>query len=62
MTYGVRELVAMVTTSHIDEATKVVCFLQGLNDGPIKKHLFREYPDTLLRVIYIFYISSVIPS
>lgn len=47
----VRELVAMVTTSHIDEATKVVCFLQGLNDGPIKKHLFREYPDTLEKAI-----------
>jgi len=47
----VRELVAMVTTSQIDEATKVVCFLQGLNDGPIKSHLFREYPDTLERAI-----------
>ena len=43
----VRELVAMVTTSQIDEATKVVCFLQGLNDGPIKSHLFREYPENL---------------
>jgi hypothetical protein len=41
----------MVTTSHIDEATMVVCFLQGLNDGPIKKHLFREYPDTLEKAI-----------
>jgi hypothetical protein len=47
----VRELVAMVTTSHIDEATRIVCFLQGLNDGPIKKHLFREYPDTLEKAI-----------
>ena len=47
----VRELVAMVTTNHIDEATKVVCFLQGLNDGPIKKHLFREYPDTLEKAV-----------
>jgi hypothetical protein len=36
-----------VTTSQIDEATKVVCFLQGLNDGPIKSHLFREYPENL---------------
>lgn len=47
----VRELVAMVTTKHIDEATKVVCFLQGLNDGPIKTHLFREYPEDLEQAI-----------
>ncbi|KAJ8568999.1 hypothetical protein ON010_g6260 [Phytophthora cinnamomi] len=30
-----------------DEATKVVTFMKGLRDGPVKTYLFREYPSTL---------------
>ncbi|KAG4037776.1 hypothetical protein PC123_g26660 [Phytophthora cactorum] len=31
----------------MDEATKVVTFMKGLRDGPVKTFLFREYPSTL---------------
>ncbi|KAG3010880.1 hypothetical protein PC121_g15930 [Phytophthora cactorum] len=31
----------------IDEATKVVTFMRGLRDVPVKTYLFREYPSTL---------------
>ncbi|KAG3095246.1 hypothetical protein PI125_g16306 [Phytophthora idaei] len=31
----------------MDEATKVVTFMKGLRDGPVKTYLFREYPSTL---------------
>ncbi|ETI47961.1 hypothetical protein F443_07917 [Phytophthora nicotianae P1569] len=34
-------------TNPIDEATKVVTFMKGLKDGPVKTYLFREYPSTL---------------
>ncbi|KAG3148808.1 hypothetical protein PI126_g12300 [Phytophthora idaei] len=35
----------------MDEATKVVTFMKGLRDGPVKTYLFREYPSTLEAVI-----------
>ncbi|KAG3067582.1 hypothetical protein PI125_g23614 [Phytophthora idaei] len=31
----------------MDEATKVVTFMKGLRDGPVKTYLFREYLGTL---------------
>ncbi|KAG2767591.1 hypothetical protein Pcac1_g21114 [Phytophthora cactorum] len=42
-----RCLVANIVTNPIDEATKVVTFMKGLRDGPVKTYLFREYPSTL---------------
>ncbi|KAE8965912.1 hypothetical protein PR002_g28530 [Phytophthora rubi] len=42
-----RYLVSNIVTNPIDEATKVVTFLKGLKDGPVKTYLFREYPSTL---------------
>ncbi|POM59241.1 LOW QUALITY PROTEIN: Uncharacterized protein PHPALM_32062 [Phytophthora palmivora] len=42
-----RYLVSNVVTNPIDEATKVVTFMKGLKDGPVKTYLFREYPSTL---------------
>ncbi|GMF48833.1 unnamed protein product [Phytophthora fragariaefolia] len=40
-------LVSNIVTNPIDEATKVVTFMNGLRDGPVKTYLFREYPNTL---------------
>ncbi|GMF49557.1 unnamed protein product [Phytophthora fragariaefolia] len=42
-----RYLVSNIMTNPIDEATKVVTFMKGLKDGPVKTYLFREYPSTL---------------
>ncbi|POM71575.1 Reverse transcriptase [Phytophthora palmivora] len=42
-----RYLVSNVVTNPIDEANKVVTFMKGLKDGPVKTYLFREYPSTL---------------
>uniref|UniRef100_H3H6I6 Reverse transcriptase domain-containing protein n=1 Tax=Phytophthora ramorum TaxID=164328 RepID=H3H6I6_PHYRM len=42
-----RYLVSNIVTNPIDEATKVVTFVKGLRDGPVKTYLFREYPNTL---------------
>ncbi|GMF60020.1 unnamed protein product [Phytophthora fragariaefolia] len=42
-----RYLVSNIATNPIDEATKVVTFMKGLRDGPVKTYLFREYPSTL---------------
>ncbi|GMF62037.1 unnamed protein product [Phytophthora fragariaefolia] len=42
-----RYLVSNIVTNPIDEATKVVTFMKGLRDGPIKIYLFRGYPGTL---------------
>ncbi|GMF64180.1 unnamed protein product [Phytophthora fragariaefolia] len=41
-----RYLVSNIVTNQIDEATKVVTFMKGLRDGPVKTYLFREYPGT----------------
>ncbi|KAG2781020.1 hypothetical protein PC129_g16669 [Phytophthora cactorum] len=41
-----RYLIANIVTNPIDEATKVVTFMKGLRDGPVKTYLFREYPST----------------
>ncbi|GMF32451.1 unnamed protein product [Phytophthora lilii] len=46
-----RYLVSTIVTNPIDEATKVVSFMKGLRDGPMKTYLFREYPSTLEAVI-----------
>ncbi|KAE8954168.1 hypothetical protein PR001_g32603, partial [Phytophthora rubi] len=42
-----RYLVSNIVTNPIDEATKVVTFMKGLKDGPVKTYHFREYPTTL---------------
>ncbi|KAG2762507.1 hypothetical protein PC129_g25194 [Phytophthora cactorum] len=42
-----RYLVSNIVTNPMDEATKVVRFMKGLRDGPVKTYLFREYPSTL---------------
>ncbi len=42
-----RYLVSCIVAEPIDEATQVVTFMKGLNDGPIKTHLFRVYPQTM---------------
>ncbi|GMF24346.1 unnamed protein product [Phytophthora fragariaefolia] len=42
-----RYLVSDIVTNPMDEATKVVTFMKGLSDGPVKTYLFREYPGTL---------------
>ncbi|GMF56577.1 unnamed protein product [Phytophthora fragariaefolia] len=42
-----RYLVSNIVTNPVDEATKVVTFMKGLRDGPVKTYLFREYPSTL---------------
>uniref|UniRef100_H3H3Q1 Integrase catalytic domain-containing protein n=1 Tax=Phytophthora ramorum TaxID=164328 RepID=H3H3Q1_PHYRM len=42
-----RYLVSNIVTNPIDEATKVVTFMKGLRDGPVKIYLFRGYPNTL---------------
>ncbi|KAG2815626.1 hypothetical protein PC113_g9861 [Phytophthora cactorum] len=40
-----RYLVSHIVTNPMDEATKVVTFMKGLRDGPVKNYLFREYPS-----------------
>ncbi|KAG3177464.1 hypothetical protein PC128_g16829 [Phytophthora cactorum] len=42
-----RYLVSNIVTNPMDEVTKVVTFMKGLRDGPVKTYLFREYPSTL---------------
>ncbi|KAG2796903.1 hypothetical protein PC112_g22015 [Phytophthora cactorum] len=37
-----RYLVSNIVTNPMDEATKVVTFMKGLRDGPVKTYLFRE--------------------
>ncbi|GMF44497.1 unnamed protein product [Phytophthora fragariaefolia] len=46
-----RYLVSNIVTNPIDEAPKVVTFMKGLRDGPVKTYLFREYPGTLQAAI-----------
>ncbi|GMF59557.1 unnamed protein product [Phytophthora fragariaefolia] len=46
-----RYLVSNIVTNPIDEATKVVTFMKGLRDGPVKTYLSREYPSTLKAAI-----------
>ncbi|KAF1323244.1 Membrane protein, partial [Globisporangium splendens] len=42
-----RYLVSSIVDEPIDVPTQVVTFMTGLNDGPIRNQLFREYPKTL---------------
>ncbi len=42
-----RYLASSVVSEPIEEATRVVTFMKGLNEGPIKTQLFREYPATM---------------
>jgi hypothetical protein len=46
-----RYLVSCIVTEPIDDQTQVVTYIKGLLDGPIKTHLFREYPATLEEAI-----------
>lgn len=48
-----RYLASVVVTEPLTEATKVVTFMKGLIDGPVKTHLFRVYPKTLNEAIEI---------
>ncbi|OWZ04392.1 hypothetical protein PHMEG_00023712, partial [Phytophthora megakarya] len=43
----------------MDEATKVVTFMKGLRDGPVKTYLFREYPSTLEAAITLAMLEEV---
>ncbi|KAG3172997.1 hypothetical protein PC116_g21472 [Phytophthora cactorum] len=36
-----------IVTYPIEDATKVVPFMKGLEDGPVSTYSFREYPRTL---------------
>ena len=47
----VRYLSASIVQQPIDEATKVSVFMSGLNGGPIRTQLFRQYPETLEEAI-----------
>ncbi|KAF1325906.1 putative retroelement, partial [Globisporangium splendens] len=42
-----RCLVSSIVDEPIDVPMQVVTFMTGLNDGPIRNQLFREYPKTL---------------
>ncbi|KAF1336548.1 reverse transcriptase, partial [Globisporangium splendens] len=42
-----RYLVSSIVDEPIDVSTQVVTFMTGLDDGPIRNQLFREYPKTL---------------
>ena len=42
-----RYLVSSIVDEPIDVQTQVVTFMTGLNDGPVRNQLFREYPKTL---------------
>ncbi|KAF1313536.1 putative retroelement, partial [Globisporangium splendens] len=42
-----RYLVSSIVDEPIDVPTQVATFMAGLNDGPIRNQLFREYPKTL---------------
>uniref|UniRef100_K3WF62 CCHC-type domain-containing protein n=1 Tax=Globisporangium ultimum (strain ATCC 200006 / CBS 805.95 / DAOM BR144) TaxID=431595 RepID=K3WF62_GLOUD len=46
-----RYLVSSIVDEPIDVPTQVVTFMTGLNDGPIRNQLFREYPKTLEEAI-----------
>ena len=46
-----RYLVSCVVDQPIDMATQVVTFMAGLDDGPIRNQLFREYPESLDQAI-----------
>ncbi|KAG3057379.1 hypothetical protein PI124_g23156 [Phytophthora idaei] len=46
-TQRARYVVSNIVTNPKDEATKVVTFMKGLRDDPVKTYLFREYPSTL---------------
>ncbi|KAG2949265.1 hypothetical protein PC117_g5404 [Phytophthora cactorum] len=48
-----RYLVSNIVTNPMDEATKVVMFMKGLRDGPVKTYLFREYPSTFEAAITV---------
>ena len=41
-----RYLIASIVNHPVDAATQVVTFMKGLNDGPVKTYLFREFPET----------------
>lgn len=46
-----RDLISCIVIDPMDEATKVTTFMKGLNDGPVRTHLFRVYPETLEQAI-----------
>lgn len=50
-TQRARYLVSSIVEDPVDMKTQVAIFLAGLNDGPIKTQLFREYPETLEEAI-----------
>jgi hypothetical protein len=48
-----RYLASNIVSEPLTESTKVVTFMKGLSDGPVKSHLFRVYPKTLREAIDI---------
>lgn len=46
-----RYLISCIVTEPVDDQTQVVTYIKGLLDGPIKTHLFREYPATMEEAI-----------
>ena len=48
-----RYLISCIVTDPVDDQTQVVTYIKGLMDGPIKTHLFREYPETMEEAIRV---------
>lgn len=48
-----RYLISCIVTEPVDDQTQVVTYIKGLMDGPIKTHLFREYPETMEEAIRV---------
>lgn len=46
-----RYLVSSIVCDPVDYATQVVTFMKGLNDGPVRTQLFREYPQSMEEAI-----------
>jgi len=42
-----RYLISCISEHPIDEHSQVVVFLKGLNDGPVRTELYRQFPATL---------------
>lgn len=42
-----RYLLSCITENPIDEHSQVVVFMKGLNDGPVRTELYRQFPATL---------------
>ncbi len=50
-THEIRYLIAHIVQFPVDDATQVPVFLSGLNQGVVRTHMFKKYPDSLDKVI-----------